>query len=108
MSFMLSEPKHPMWPYLHVALKERSVLTVLDSTGPLIVTDVLSALPSEVQQGIVLAPPDVAFPLDQWQTYTHTHRICGRHDETLLGKHRTKRTIAVEHWCGSWLGQEED
>ena len=108
MSFMISEPGHPMWRSLLPALREKAHLPVLESTGPLLLTDVLRSLPSDAKVGVILATPEVAYPLDQWQTSTHSHRVCGKHDDVLLAARKGAYTVSIEHWCGSWLKYEED
>jgi hypothetical protein len=108
MSWMISEAGHPMWRFLLAALREKAHLPVLESTGPLLLTAVLQALPDAAKQGVILTTPEVAYPLDQWQTSTHSHRVCGKHDVALLATRKGAYTVSVEHWCGSWLKYEED
>jgi len=58
-------------------------------------------------KGVVVAPPEMAYPLDQWQTSTHQQKTCGLHDQQHLETRRAAWTVGVEHWCGSWLKYEE-
>jgi len=106
MSFMASQVGHPLWPHIHRSLAEQAHLPVLHSTGPLLLSDALAKVPSDVKDVVTILPPEVAYPLDQWQTFSHSRGVCGQHDKILLQQRRTGYTVAVEHWCGSWLQYE--
>ena len=62
------------------------------------------------QGEVLFLPPDVAYPLHQWESGCQINQLAsaGQSNTTpsLLPAKQSKRSIAVEHWCGSWRLQD--
>ena len=48
--------------------------------------------------GLLLLPPYVAYPLNQWEAECHQS-----YNESFIRKRTKEYTISVDGYCGSWL-----
>lgn len=99
-SFLASVPEHSIWQHVFGQLHLRRNYPVLQSTGPLMLTTVVTSL--EPEASLILLSPDILYPLHQWQSSKHVNKTCGEFDRESLEQRSSNRTIGLELWCGSW------
>lgn len=122
-AFLASCPGHPFWRTVFVELDKRKTMSVMEATGPLMLTAALETYQADAatanQFPIHIPEPVVLFP--KFDPYTGDMRaICVRPEEKLSTRQRNAcatlerlhytnqppppESLAVHHWTHIWHG----
>jgi mannosyltransferase OCH1-like enzyme len=94
-----SVPGHPFWPHLFKMMRESQESTVLNRTGPFLLTRALASFPQ--RQLITVLEPAAFYPINKFEFEL------GLADPERPGRRLPPETYALHHWNGGWWRSAE-
>jgi mannosyltransferase OCH1-like enzyme len=113
-ALMASEASHPVWTHVYTVLarssgarNNRGEVDVLNSTGPLMLTD---ALASYQDQDVRIMAPEVFYPMldvTNPEVFTNVEIPVNQQQQAyadrILRRDYPPEAFAIHHWAGTWF-----